>query len=441
MMPNPTGMKITSPTLHATVIFTITVFIVILVMSFVFKVEVVARGEGRVMPIGRVQVVQPEFSGRIIAIHVRNGVSVARGDTLIELDATKARAELGTIRAEQDRLRIERARLQATVATLALDPAENDLLRQARRFYDVPEDFLDHPYAEEQGDLLDAEIADHLASIAQIAAREESNRRSEAVTKANVERVDAALDIQTERLGTSEQLLEKGTTSRSAYLDVQQNFIDLRREKDVYLRELEQKEAQRIALDAERRRLNAEWRRSLLDRRSQIDARLATLDEEQRAAARRVAAARLQAPVSGVVDQLEVFTVGGVAEAGSELLRIVPTDAEVEIEGTFSNQDIGFMEVGQSANIRLDAYPSERFGFIPGNVSDIAADSSEVSAGEWGYVARIEPNRDYLEAGDDKLMLRPGMTATIDVTTDKRRIISYFFAPIVGTIQDAMGER
>ena len=434
-------MKITSPTLHATILFTISVFVAILAMSFLFKVEVVARGEGRIVPISRVQVVQPEFAGRIVAIHVRNGMTVTEGDVLVELDPTEAMSELGTIRAERDRLVIELARLEAMVQTLALDPSMVDLGQRSLALFDVPDVLSAHPFAVEQRELLLAEIADYLASLAQITAREEANRRSEAVTNANIARVNAALDIQAERLRTSEQLLQQGTISRSAFLDVQQAFTDLERERDIYLRELEQKVAERAALDSERRRLKADLRRSALDRRAQIDGRLATLAEEQRASERSVSAARLVAPASGVVDQLTVFTVGGIAEAGAELLRIVPTEAEIEIEGTFSNQDIGFMQTGQSANIRLDAYPSERFGFVRGTVSDIAADSSEVSEGKWGYVVRIAPDGSILRAGSDTYSLRPGMTSTIDVITNTRRIISYFFAPIVRTIQDAMGER
>lgn len=434
-------MKITSPTLHATILFTISVFVAILAMSFLFKVEVVARGEGRVVPISRVQVVQPEFAGRIVAIHVRNGMAVTQGDILVELDSTEAMSELGANKAEQDRLLIELARLEAMLQTLDLEPSNTDIKTEAIGFLDLPQAFSSHPFAIEQRDLLLAEVADYLASLAQVSAREEANRRSEAVTNANIDRVNAALDIQAERLRTSEQLLQQGTTSRSAFLDVQQAFTELERERDIYLRELEQKVAERAALETERRRLTTNLRSSALDRKSQIDGRLATLAEEQRAAERRVAAARLVAPASGVVDQLTVFTVGGVAEAGAEFLRIVPTEAEIEIEGTFSNQDIGFMQVGQPANIRLDAYPSERFGFVRGTVSDIAADSTEVSNGKWGYVVRIKPDEAILRTGTDTYSLRPGMTATIDVTTDSRRIINYFFAPIIRTIQDAMGER
>ncbi|WP_404405736.1 HlyD family type I secretion periplasmic adaptor subunit [Pelagibacterium halotolerans] len=434
-------MKITSPTLHGTVLLTIAVFVAILVMSFVFRVEIVTRGAGRVVPISRVQVVQPEFSGRIIAIHVRNGMSVSQGDILIELDPTEAVAELETIRAEQERLLIEMARIDAIVRALNFNPDDVDFMEQAQRLFNVPIALREHPFTDEQRNLLNAEVADYLASLAQIAAREETNRRSEDVTNANIERVNAALDIQAERLRTSEELLQRGTTSRADFLNVQQAFTELERERDVHLRELEQKVAERAALDTERRRVTADLRSSLLDRKVQIDARLATLAEEERTAKHRVDAARLEAPTSGVVDQLKVFTIGGVADAGAKLLRIVPTGVEVEIEGTFSNQDIGFMEVGQQANIRLDAYPSERFGFVRGVVSDIAADSAEVTEGQWGYTVRVEPNKGFLEAGSETLPLRPGMTATIDVTTGTRRIISYFFAPIVRTIQDAMGER
>lgn len=434
-------MKITSPTLHATVLFTMAVFAAILVMSFIFKVEVVARGEGRVVPVGRVQVVQPEFPGRIKAIHVRNGVAVQQGDILIELDPTEAVTDLGTISAEQDRLLIEMARIDAMVQALSLDAAQNDYSEMVNGQFRVPSTLSAHPSVQEQRELLFAQINNFRASLAQVDAREEANRRSEDVTEANIARVNAVIAIQTERLTTSEQLLQQGTTSRSAFLNVQQAFTELERERDVYLRELQQKIAERSALDSERRRLIADLRSSLLDRKAQIDARLATLAEEERASRRRVDATTLTAPASGIVDQLSVFTIGGVAEAGAELLRIVPTDVEIEIEGMFSNQDIGFIEIDQRANIRLDAYPSERFGFVHGDVADIAADSTEVTEGQWGYVVRIQPDAAFLQAGRDQFPLRPGMTATIDVTTDTRRIISYFFAPIVRTIQDAMGER
>ena len=436
-----TIMKTASPTLHATVIITVSAFVMLLVLAFVIRVEVVARGKGRIIPVSRVQVVQPEFSGRIIAIHVRNGSVVGKGDVLVELDSTDALAELGKLTAEQRRLNIEMLRIGAMLKALALDPDADDFVERALRFFVVPEDLSGDRFTEEQRILLAAETKELAASFAQIAAREKASRHSEEVTSANIARLDDALKFRGKKLKASKQLLERGAKSRTAYLDVLEAYSQLEREREIHERELQQKIAQRLALDDERRQILAERRASLVRRQAWIDARLATLAEEERAVGMRVRAATLRAPVSGVVDRLQIHTIGGVAKAGDELLRIVPTNARVEVEGFFSNRDIGFIKKGQKANIRLDAYPSERFGFIRGLVFDIAADSTEITEDEWGYVVRVRPLSNFLEAGGKRFRLRPGMTARVDVITEKRRLISYFFAPIVKTVQDALSER
>ncbi|MGM0824049.1 MAG: HlyD family type I secretion periplasmic adaptor subunit [Pseudomonadota bacterium] len=441
MIHHPEPMRIRSPTLHGTIFFTVLVFAIILFMSFVLKIEVVAKGEGRVLPISRVQVVQPEFSGRITAIHIKNGDSVEKGDVLVEFDPTEALTELGTIQAEEDRLRIEMARIDAMVDALDLDPSTPDFIDQSLGGFNLPSDLAEHVFAEEQHKLLLAEVNDLLTSLEQVGAREETTRRSESVTNANIARVNAILEIQSERLQAIEQLVQRGAASQSDLLDVQEGVTRLESDRKIYQGELAQKAAERMTLQSERRRIKTDLRSTLLDRRAEIDTRLATLSEKERAATRRVEATTLEAPTSGVIDQQKVFTIGGIAESGAELLRIVPTDAEVEVEGTFSNQAIGFMKVGQQAKIRLSAYPSERFGFIEGVVSDIAADSSESKEGEWHYIVRIQPEENHLEMGGESLYLRPGMTAKVDAITDHRRIISYFFAPIVEAIQNSLGER
>jgi len=441
-MSNSAGpMRVTSPTLHATILFTIAVFLIVLAMAFIFKIEVVARGQGRVVPIDRVQVIQPEYSGRIEAIHIRNGSQVERGDILVELDPTNAMAELQTITEERDRLVIENARIDALLNLLSEDIQQKVAPEEIQGSFEIPMGLSASPFLSRQRELLKAEVADIQAALAQIDAREYALRKSEEVTSANIDRVASALETQTERLSISERLLQQGATSKTSFLDVQQGFTDLEREREVYLRQLEQKISERAALDSERRRILADARSARLDRKAQIDARLATLSETEHAARKRVGATKLRAPLAGVVDQLQVYTLGGVAEAGAELMRIVPDSSSMEFEALFSNQDIGFMAIGQKANIRLDAYPSERFGLVPGHVADIAADSTEISVGEWGYVVRIIPEDAFIQISGKSLPLRPGMTATIDVTTENRRIISYFFAPILRTIENALGER
>jgi hemolysin D len=224
-------------------------------------------------------------------------------------------------------------------------------------------------------------------------------------------------------------------------LDTLQAYTDLEKSREVYERELTQKRVSAEALDAGRRSLIATTRAQLADRLAEIAARLETLTEDLRTADRRVAATVITAPVAGTIDQLKVFTIGGIVEAGAELMRVVPSGTTYEVEAVFANQDVGFIRQGQPVNIRLDAFPSERFGFLRGTVADVAADSTQSDDGSFGYVVRITPKTKQLVVGAQSYPLRPGMTGRADVTTDERRIISYFFAPIVQVVQAALGER
>lgn len=431
--------RVSSPTLHLTVLVTMSVFVAMVTAAYILRIEVIASGTGRIVPEGQVQIVQPEFSGRIAEILVQNGSEVQQGDPLIRLDPTDAKAEQATLHAERERLVIERARLQAMLR--ALDDTGAGFHDRALAAFTVPEQLNDHPFASEQRSLLAAEARDILAALDEINARDTSNRRSEVVTEAEIARIDAAIKIQTERLETAQQLLARGSASRARFLDEQQEYLDLESERTMALRELEFKEAQRSVFASERTGIVAGMRRAMLVRQSEIDSRLAELEEQARIAARRVRAAELVAPATGIVDQSTIHTIGGIAAAGSELLRIVPTAADLVVEGTFTNQDIGFMQVGQMANVRLDAYPSERFGMMKGTVTHISADSIEQPDETWGFQVRITLNNDHLTVGPNRYPLRPGMTTVIDVTTDHRRIISYFFAPVMRTLQDALGER
>ena len=136
-----------------------------------------------------------------------------------------------------------------------------------------------------------------------------------------------------------------------------------------------------------------------------------------------------------------VHTLGGVVQAGAELLRVVPTDLGTELECSFANADAGFLREGQRANIRLDAYPAGRFGYMKGTVAGIAADAAEAGNGLWSYSVHIKPGARALRVSGRDYPVRPGMTAGADVITGERRIISYFFAPLAETLGSALRER
>lgn len=444
MKPYMNKTRVASPMLHATSYFTMFVFAAIITMSYVFKVEIVAQGLGKIVPLDRVQVVQSEFAGQIAAIHVKNGSSVEKGQVLIELDETDAQTEVNTLQAELSRLEIEKHRLavliQMSSVASNLDQSSLGIAAQAFGEADQSQDSLFHA---EQAKLLEAELVELLDGLAQIETRRSANEKSKEVTRANIARIEAALETQTERLEITKSLLEKGTASRSTYLDVFDGFTRLQNEREIYAKELDQKTALESTYDAERRSLISSLRSRQFARQSDIDARLFELNEQLVSSKRRLKNSKLTAPVAGTIDKLNVFTVGGVISASQELMRVVPQDSAFEVEAVFPNTDVGFLEIGQKANVKLDAFPSERFGVVEGVVTSVSADAIEIGEGtnEFGFVVRIAPDQPFLKTPANQYPLQTGMTAITDVITGDRRIISYFFAPILRTIEESLGER
>ena len=239
----------------------------------------------------------------------------------------------------------------------------------------------------------------------------------------------------------AESLLKKGTSSRAAYLDVLDGFNRLEKEREIYLRELDQKIAAAATNHAEKSGLLSSLRNRLQTRKAELEARRTVLNEELVTSRRKLAGMRLKAPVDGVVDQLAVYTIGGIVNAGQELMRVVPEGQAFEIEAVFPNTDVGFLAVGQQANVKLDAYPAERFGSLRGHVSNVSADAIEIGENTFGFMVRVAPKAPFLETPSSQYALQSGMTAVVDVITGDRRVISYFFAPVVKVVQESLGER
>ncbi|WP_295805997.1 HlyD family type I secretion periplasmic adaptor subunit [uncultured Nitratireductor sp.] len=433
---------LSSPTLHATALLSVAVFFVMLIAACVMHVEITARGTVRLVPLDRVQTVQAEYAGSITRILVRDGAKVERGDLLITLDATAARAERMRLIEEESRLKRENVRRAAFLSGI-LQMREGVFgSRDTPGLASLRENVDDKGLQATQARMLAAELRSFADDVARADARIEVNRKALDVLKGKIVQTDAALAVQQERLLAAEKLMANGISSREAYLKVRSVYDELKSERSVIQSQIAQTDAEASVLETERAGLFSTSRNKALQRCDEIASRLAALRQERRTLDERVAAASLAAPVSGTVEQLKVSTIGGVVQPGQDLMQIVPQDSKLELEALFSNEDSGFLEVGQKARIRLDAYPAERFGAVMATVTDIAADAIEMgTSGRWGFIVRLKPDTDSLPSPSGRLVLRPGMTGSVDAITGKRRLISYFLAPITAQFSRSLGER
>ena len=206
----------------------------------------------------------------------------------------------------------------------------------------------------------------------------------------------------------------------------------------------------------------AEYERNLLDDLAKAEQKAAGLVQDVIKAEQRTSLQKLTAPVEGVVQQLAIHTIGGVVTPAQALMLIVPAETQLEIEAMISNRDIGFVEVGQDAAIKVDTFNFTRYGLMHGKVLTVSHDaitrdkpqerlvdkpqgaetsSSEPKGQELIYAARVSLDRTQMEVEDKRVNLSPGMAVTVEIKTGSRSIISHLLSPLIRYKHESLRER
>jgi len=152
----------------------------------------------------------------------------------------------------------------------------------------------------------------------------------------------------------------------------------------------------------------------------------------------------VRAPLKGVVNRIMVNTVGGVIRPGEPVVEIVPYDDVLVVEAQIRPQDIGFVRVGQAANVKISAYDYSIFGSLQGTITQISADAiSKEERGQtvYYYLARVETSTSAIKSLEKNLPIIPGMQAQVDITTGNKSVLTYLLKPLVAVKDNAFRER
>ena len=135
----------------------------------------------------------------------------------------------------------------------------------------------------------------------------------------------------------------------------------------------------------------------------------------------------LSAPVSGVVQQLQIRSEGDVVQPAQPIMVIVPDDAKLEVEAMVQNKDIRWITTGQPVKVKVESFPYTRYGYLNGQVRQIARDTINDEQRGWVYPVRIRLNTLGFEVNRQLLNVQPGMMLTADVVVSQRRLLEFFW--------------
>jgi len=415
------------------------------------EIEIVATAPGRLIPDGRVKVLQTIEPALVRAVHVREGQRVKEGDLLIELDPTLSQADLFS---SQQRLQQN----QQQMARLGMELKGQHL----------PQGFGGEAQAKPPAAMLTA------GQLATIQAREAAYEAKLAEAKAAVEEKTKAItsaeathtklrinfELASKRYQQSLALVKEGFFSEAERLKQQQEVVSFEHDLAAQIQTLAQLRAG--LQEAAHRRVAVEQERKvqILAEVEQASKEGMALQAEFAKAQQLNALKTLRAPASGVVQSIAITTLGSAVAANQPLLTIVPENTPLIAEISLSNNDIGYVRVGQAVELKLDSFPFTQYGTVAGTVKWISADAEfqnpqaldrqggsgragpasqplgsdvpDQRAGGLTYRAQIA-----LAPGDTSILVRgraqalqSGMSLQADIQTDRRKLIQLLLNPL-----------
>lgn len=234
---------------------------------------------------------------------------------------------------------------------------------------------------------------------------------------------------------------------------------DKQREVTEKQQELQAQQAALAGLDAARdaahRRLDqlvSSYRADLQQERVEVSTQWAQARADRDKLAHRLAQMELRAPQAGVIKDLATHTVGSVVAPGHVLMSLVPDAEPLQAEVWVRNEDVGFVRPGQTVQIKLAAYPFQKYGLLVGEVMHLGPDAADASGGGAGdpaatetalprYRAQVRLSDQRLPSANAALPLTAGMQVTADILLGERSVLGYLLSPLQKAWHEAARER
>ncbi len=396
--------------------------IVTLAWSYFGKLDIIAPATGRIVPEGSIKTVQPASAGVVTEIKVSEGQKVKKGDLLIQLDNSIAKADVKTAEQALTVAKLERDILAKTLA------GEN--VAETVNAADIPDGVKQHLIALAESKSSASEVQRQLLSAGVSSAQQqvETQRQNKRSAEDNIAKLRTREQELKKDLENANPLTENGI--RNEIRSVQQQITSLESSLASYDQQIAH--AQTGVTEANER-VNAYSAENKASTYSDIvngEKRITELENTLAKAKQVVEQLSIKAPVDGTVLSLATKTVGGVVTAAQPVVEIVPEGTKLVVDATVQNRDVGFIEVGQPVVIKIDTYSFQRYGYLKGTVKSISPDA--INDEKQGLVYRMKIEINGNETSKNNIIkIEPGLSVATEITTGKRRIIEFFLDPLM----------
>lgn len=397
--------------------------ILMLLWGSIARVDEITRGMGKVIPSSKAQLVQAADAAVVREILVRGGQSVKRGQLLVRLDDSEASSALGQLQTENERLQARAERLESEASGEDLGCEDGMVCTEERRLQEVR-----MATAESQQSALSAAV--------------EQRRRDLREGQATVSSLQTSARLAQDEVRMLEPLAQKGIVPKTDLLTAQRNLVDTQGRLAAARQGVARAQAAVREAQAQLQSARLEFKQQALNERSEIETKIAVNEQTIRGAKARKDRNELRSPADGIVNDVQITTIGGFVAPGEMLMQVVPIGDKLLIEARVTPRDIAFIKVGDPANVKVTAYDFSIYGGLKGRVQQVSADSiyDEVER-EAYYTVLVETEKSYIQKGGQRFPIVPGMICDVEIITGRKSILTYLFKPVTKALDEAMTER
>ncbi|EKZ9012583.1 HlyD family type I secretion periplasmic adaptor subunit [Vibrio alginolyticus] len=393
------------------------------------KLESAAIAYGDLSVLTKRQEIQHLEGGIIEKLYVQEGDLVEKGQLLIQLSKRQAMAKLDSLSgrfihtlAKENRLSAELDELPTIVWSDDLESIPRvDIVQEAQ--------LVQNKIFEARKRFFDSKLSIIEQSISGANLELENLQQTKVI---ETER----LNFIAEEIDSNQALVQKGFSGKSTLLQLKRLAAEVRstlsrldRQSLTVRKRLDENLAQIEELKLER--LN-----EIVEELRNTKTEIVAIREEYRSAQDIVARTTINAPISGRVVNMQVFTEKGVIGSGETLLELVPQDDKLLVEARVNPQDIDLVNPGQQAHVRLTALNARTLAPLDGTVLTISADKLSQENQEDFYLARIAISPEDVT----KHRLTSGMNAEVLILSEPRTPLSYLIKPITESMNRAFRE-
>ncbi|MBI5920078.1 MAG: HlyD family type I secretion periplasmic adaptor subunit [Betaproteobacteria bacterium] len=392
------------------------------------EVDLIVTARGRlVTPLPNI-LVQPLETAIITSLDVRVGQVVKKGERLATLDPTFAEADQSQLRTRLSSLETQSQRLEAEISGkkgLNKPDANADTKLQAQLA------------AERQANYR-AQMTKLEQNIARLRATIDTNQRDQQML---AERVRSLKEIE----AMQEKLTSMQYGSRAKLLESQDKRLEV--EREMLLARSREQELRRdlAANEAEKSAFEKSWRQKTMEDMLSTSRDREDLKEQLLKADKRQMLVTLVSPADAVVLEMAKLSQGSVARGGEPMFTLVPIASDLEAEVQVDALDVGYVKLGDVAQLKFDAFPYQRHGGITAKVRTISEDAfrrdaTQAHSPDAFYLSRIAMNDMQLKKMPEKARLLPGMTLSAEIVVGKRSVISYLLWPLTKALDESIRE-